>query len=390
MNEETLRSLHDEMVVWRRHLHRYPELSYRESATSAMIAELLRSWGLEVRTGVAGTGVVARLVGGLPGRAIALRADIDALPIQDAKSCEYRSTVPGVMHACGHDGHTAELLGVARYYGIHRERTAGSRIFLFQPAEEVLPGGAPRMIEDGALDGVDAIYGVHLWSPMACGTATTLPGAFMATPDEFAVEIVGKGGHGGLPHQCRDALLAGAALVVALQTVVSRSVDPLEAAVVSVGELSAGSARNVIADRCELGGTIRTFDAQVRKLIRRRVEEIARATCAMHGCDCKLTFYEGYPPVVNAPAEAARVLRVAATLGPGTEVVPGTRIMAGEDFSYYLQRKPGCFIFVGAGKADGSSPPHHHPAFDIDERAMLEAARILVAVADDAAAEPAR
>jgi amidohydrolase len=211
--EQTLQSLYDDMVGWRRHLHKHPELSFHEYETSRMIADLLESWGLEVRRGVAGTGVVGKLVGSLPGRTIALRADIDALAIQDAKDCSYSSTVTGVMHACGHDGHTAELLAVAKYYSLRKEDTAGTRVFLFQPGEEVLPGGAIRMIQDDALEGVDAIYGVHLWSPMPQGTAATRPGAFMATPDEFEIEITGKGGHGGLPHESKDALVTGAALV---------------------------------------------------------------------------------------------------------------------------------------------------------------------------------
>ncbi|XID95241.1 M20 family metallopeptidase [Paenibacillaceae bacterium WGS1546] len=384
IKEETLRSLYGDMVKWRRHLHRHPELSFQEYATSDMIAGLLEEWGLEVRRGVAGTGIVAKLAGKRPGRAIALRSDIDALPIQDAKSCDYRSAVPGVMHACGHDGHIAELLAVARYYSLHREETAGTRVFLFQPGEELLPGGAIRMIEDGALEGVDAIYGVHLWTPMACGTAATRPGPFMATPDEFEIEIVGRGGHGGLPHESRDALVAGAALVTALQTIVSRNLNPLEAGVLTVGRFESGTANNVIAERSKLSGTIRSFNMEVRSLVRKRLEEIAAHTCAMHGCDFELNYIEGYPPVVNDEKEAARVLRKIAEQLPDSAGGLSDRVMAGEDFSYYLERKPGCFFFVGAGGENASSP-HHHPGFDIEEQAMLHAARLLIAVADDSA-----
>ncbi|WP_276352634.1 M20 metallopeptidase family protein [Cohnella caldifontis] len=386
MMENTLNSLYGDMVEWRRRMHRHPELSFREHETSKWIAGLLESWGLEVRRGVAGTGVVAKLVGGRPGRSVALRADIDALPIQDAKTCEYASTVPGVMHACGHDGHTAELLGVARYYSRHREETAGTRVFLFQPAEEVLPGGAVSMIRDGALEGTDAVYGVHLWSPLPYGTVATRSGPFMACPDEFEVEIKGKGGHAGLPHESADALVAGAALVTALQTIVSRSVNPLESAVVSVGQLHAGTANNVIAETCRLSGTIRSFTPGIRALVRRRLEEIVRHVCGMHGVDFRYQYFEGYPPVVNDEAEALRMLEVAARALPDCRAVRSEPIMAGEDFSYYLKEKPGCFFFVGAGKEDGSSAPHHHPMFDIDERAMLTAARLLVAAADDSAA----
>ncbi|WP_256761603.1 M20 family metallopeptidase [Cohnella sp. WQ 127256] len=373
------------MVKWRRHLHQHPELSFQEYKTSLMIADLLEGWGLEVRRGVAGTGIVAKLRGDLPGRTIALRADIDALAIQDAKECAYRSTVTGVMHACGHDGHTAQLLGVARYYSLHKEETAGTRVFLFQPGEEVLPGGAIRMIEDGALEGVDAIYGIHLWSPLAYGTATTRPGPFMATPDEFEIEIIGRGGHGGLPHESKDALVVGASLVMALQTIVARNVNPLESAVLSIGRFTAGSANNVIASSCKLSGTIRSFNKETRSVVRKRLEKIVKNCCEMYDCEYKLRYFEGYPPVVNDAKEAVRVLRIISEVLPETATGPCEPVMAGEDFSYYLEQKPGCFFFVGAGVEDGSSAPHHHPLFDIEERAMLHAAQLLISVADDSA-----
>jgi len=385
VNEQTLQSLYGDMVKWRRHFHQHPELSFEEYATSDKIAALLAEWGLEVRRASAGTGVAARCIGGLPGRTIALRADIDALPIQDAKPCDYRSSVPGVMHACGHDGHTAQLLAVAKYYSLHREETAGTRVFLFQPGEELLPGGAIRMIEDGGLDEADAVYGVHLWSPMPLGTAATRPGPFMATPDEFEIEIIGSGGHGGLPHESKDALVAGASLVVALQTIVSRSANPLDAAVLTVGRFASGTANNVIADSCKLAGTVRSFNKEMRDLVRSRLEEIVKHTCGMHGCDYRFRFVEGYPPVVNDEREAERVLRIIAEQLPDGASGPCERVMAGEDFAYYLQRKPGCFFFVGAGKREGESAPHHHPLFDIGEEAMLHAARLLIAVADDSA-----
>lgn len=389
LKEQTLESLYDDMVKWRRHLHQHPELSFYEYETSRMISELLESWGLEVRKGVAGTGVIAKLTGRLPGRTIALRADIDALAIQDVKGndCSYRSTVPGVMHACGHDGHTAQLLAVARYYSLHQAETVGTRIFIFQPAEEILPGGAIRMIEEGALDHVDAIYGVHLWSQLPYGVAATRSGPFMATPDEFEIDITGHGGHAGLPHQSKDALVTGASLVMALQTIVARSVDPLDAAVVSVGQFNSGSANNVIADSCRLSGTIRSFNPTIRSLVRKRLDEVVKNTCEMYGCGYKLKYIEGYPPVVNDAKEASRVLRIAACLLPESGTEPCERIMAGEDFAYYLQHIPGCFFFVGAGNKEGTSAAHHHPEFDIEEKAMLHAARLLIAVSDDSAAE---
>lgn len=382
---ETLQSLYPDMIRWRRHLHRHPELSFHEHETAKMVADLLESWGLEVRRGIAGTGVLARLEGGLPGRTIALRADMDALPITDGKTCEYASRVPGVMHACGHDGHTAGLLAVARHYSLHREQTEGTRVFLFQPGEETLPGGARPMIAEGALDGVDAIYGVHLWSQMPYGVVATRPGPMMASPDEFELEIIGKGGHAGMPHHAVDALAAGASLVASLQHIVSRSVNPLDAAVVTVGEFHAGTARNIIAQSCQISGTARSFTPQVRSLVRARLEEIIRHVCAMHGADYQYRYIEGYPPLCNDAAEAARVMAAAERHLPDCRAVTADPIMAGEDFAYYLQERPGCFIFVGAGRDDGTSVPHHHPMFDIEEKAMLVAARVLVAVADEAA-----
>jgi len=260
-------------------------------------------------------------------------------------------------------------------------------VLLFQPAEETLPGGALRMIAEGALDGVAAVYGVHLWSPFPYGIVATRPGPFMASPDEFEIELIGRGGHGGLPHQSADALVAGAHLVTALQTIVARNVNPLESAVLSVGRFQSGTANNVIAERSKLAGTVRSLKPEVRSLMRSRLEEVVRHTAALHGVEANFQFVEGYPPVVNDEREARRILRVASALLGKDRVLECEPIMAGEDFSYYLNERPGCFFFVGAGREDGSSPPHHHPRFDIDERAMLVAARLLVAAADDSASE---
>ncbi|OUM96454.1 MAG: peptidase M20 [Thermobacillus sp. ZCTH02-B1] len=380
-----------DMTAWRRHLHMHPELSFREVRTSAWIAERLREFGCdEVRTGVGGTGVVAVIRGSRPGPAIALRADIDALPIQDEKDVPYRSTVPGVMHACGHDAHTAALLGVAAHYAAKRNGMAGERRLIFQPAEEMTPGGAVGMIEGGALDGVSAIYGVHLWTPLPVGTVASAPGPVMATEDEFELEFRGRGGHGGMPHETVDAIAAGAAFVQGVQTIVSRSVDPLEPAVVSIGMFHAGSAPNIIAEVCRLSGTVRTFDMNVRERVRERLQASAEAVCRQFGAEYSLDWRHGYPPVVNDEREAERFFAVARGLF-GEEAVRRIRpFMTSEDFAYYLQRVPGCFMFVGAGNAEcGAAWPHHHPRFDIDERAMLQAARLLVAMAEHRAEEAA-
>ncbi|WP_270172048.1 amidohydrolase [Paenibacillus sp. SYP-B4298] len=379
-----MQSLYADMIDWRRYLHRHPEVSFEEKHTSGYIARQLEEMGAEVTEGIGGHGVVALIRGSLPGPVVALRADIDALPIQDRKQTEYASTVPGVMHACGHDAHTATLLGIARYYMNTRGTLAGARKLIFQPAEEVCPGGASAMIAEGVLNDVEAIYGVHLWTPMAAGIVATKAGPLMAAPDEFTIDIKGRGGHGGLPHETVDAIVIGSALVGALQTVISRSVNPLEPAVLSIGSFQAGSTGNVIAEQAQLRGTVRTFSPQTRTLIRQRMEELIASVCAMHGGEGTLDYREGYPPVVNDEREVERFFKVGAGLLPLEQVQESGLIMAGEDFSYYLQQRRGCFMFVGAGNPDkGAFYPHHHPMFDIDEDAMLVAANLLIGMAED-------
>ncbi|MUT66793.1 amidohydrolase [Paenibacillus sp. NEAU-GSW1] len=385
---ELLQRLYPDMVRWRRYLHQYPELSFKESETSKWIAKQLRAMGCKVREGVGGYGIIAAITGELPGPVIALRADIDALPIQDEKQCEYASSVPGVMHACGHDGHTAALLAAASYYMQNKGSLAGERRLLFQPAEEVTPGGALQMIRDGALEGVDAIYGVHLWSPLPYGQVSTKPGAFMASADEFTLDIIGVGGHGGLPHHTVDTIVVGSALVQALQSIVSRSVNPLEPAVLTIGSFQAGSANNVIAERCQLKGTVRAFDEATRKLVQDRMTAIIHSVCEMYGAKYDFDFRLGYPPVVNDEHEAERFNEVAAALFGAEAVVAANPVMAAEDFAYYLKERPGCFMFVGARNEEaGAAYAHHHPKFDIDERAMLHSARLLIGMAESFAAQ---
>ncbi|MBD2846198.1 amidohydrolase [Paenibacillus sp. IB182496] len=373
-----------QMTAWRRYLHQHPEPSFHEQETARYIAEQLREMGCDIRTGVGGHGIVATIRGERPGPVIALRADIDALPIQDEKDVPYRSTVDGVMHACGHDAHTSTMLGIASYYQSVRGELQGERRLLFQPAEEICPGGAKPMIEAGVLEGVDAIYGVHLWSPLPYGAVATRPGPFMAAADEFTVTVTGQGGHGGLPHQTIDAVVAGSALVQALQSIVSRNVNPLQPAVLSVGAFHAGKSGNVIAERAVMNGTVRTFDPQTRRMIRARMEQIVAQTAELHGAKGELNYREGYPSVVNDAGEVDRFMRVAAQLPGELQVERSDMIMAAEDFAYYLQQVPGCFMFVGAGNEQtGAIYAHHHPRFDLDERAMAVAARLLIAMAED-------
>ncbi|OME83171.1 peptidase M20 [Paenibacillus sp. FSL A5-0031] len=372
------------MINWRRHLHQYPELSFHERVTSSWIATQLSELGIEVQTGVGGHGLIATIKGDQPGPVIALRADIDALPIQDEKKCEYASKVPNVMHACGHDAHTSTLLAIASYYSANRSAICGERRLLFQPAEEVTPGGAMPMIKDGALDGVDVIYGVHLWTPLAYGLVSSKPGAFMSAADEFVIDIVGRGGHGGLPHQAIDAIMIGSTLVQSVQSIVSRNVNPLHPAVVTIGSFQAGTTNNVIAERCRLKGTVRSFDEQTRMMIHDRLKSLVTHICQMHGAEFDYQMRIGYPPVVNDEEEAERFFKVGERLFGESAVVRSEAITVAEDFSYYLEKVPGCFMFVGAGNEScGATYAHHHPKFDIDERAMQRAARLLIGMAEE-------
>ena len=323
-----------------------PELSFREERTPARVAEILRECGIEVRTGVGGRGVVGTLTGGRPGKTVALRADMDALPIQDEKDCEYRSRVPGVMHACGHDGHMAVLLGVARILSEMREEIPG-RIRFLQHAEEVIPGGAREMIEDGALDGVDAVYGVHLWTPLPVGVVGIKAGPLMAAADSFQIEIFGKGGHGGLPHESVDAIVVASHLIVHLQTLISRQVDPLKSAVVSVGTIQGGQGFNVIAERCTLTGTVRTFDPVLREQMHQRIREIAESSCSLYGATCRVEYQWGYPAVVNDTVEAHRVAGVARRIVGDDRVWELQPVMAAEDFAYYLGKVREPFVLSG-------------------------------------------
>ncbi|MEK5476922.1 amidohydrolase [Paenibacillus sp. FSL R5-0407] len=387
MQKEALQALFPSMVEHRRYLHRHPELSFMEKETSSFVADRLRGLGIEVTSGIGGFGLIGMIRGSKPGKTVALRADMDALPIQDEKQCDYASLMPGVMHACGHDGHTAVLLAVAEYYSRQKEELEGEIRLIFQPAEEVCPGGAVSMIEAGALKGADVIYGVHLWTPIPVGVAGSAPGPLMASTDEFFIDIQGRGGHGGMPHRTIDSVVAASALVLQLQSVVSRSVDPLNPAVVTIGSIQGGTAQNIIADRCRLAGTVRCFDEETRALIRSRIHEMAEGTAAAYGAEAAVDYMLGYPSLVNDHQEFERFYGTAATAaGLLPEVSP--KIMPAEDFAYYLREIPGCFMLVGAGNPEkGIIYPHHHPKFDIDEAAMLHAAALLIAMRDSYCAE---
>ncbi len=362
------------MVETRRYLHAHPELSFKEKNTAAFIEAFYKELGIPYRANVGGNGIVATIEGSKKGKTIALRADFDGLPIQDEKKVPYASKNPGVMHACGHDGHTATLLHVAKILHMHRNHLKGKIVCIHQHAEEFAPGGALSMIEDGALEGVDYVYGTHLWTSTPYGTIQTSPGNFMAAADKFIIEIIGHGGHGGMPHQTIDPIIIGSQFVLNVQQLLSRRMDPLHTAVISIGKFHAGDANNVIPERAVLEGTVRTFDAQLQEFIIDEMEKILHATCLSYDADYLFDYQKGYPPVVNHPNEAQFVLECAKEVPEVTRTEMVTPSMTGEDFSYYLQNKPGAFFFTGAQVLD-KFVPHHHPLFDFDERAMLVAAK---------------
>ncbi len=383
MKEESIiEAVYPEMVQWRRYLHQYPELSFQETKTSQWIFDRLRQWGIEAEKGRRGNQVTATIYGDQPGPTVALRADMDALPIQEQNQVPYASKVPGVMHACGHDAHTAILLAAAKILHQHRHRLKGKVRLLFQHAEEICPGGALTVIDEGGLDDVDVIYGIHLWTPLPLGTVATRAGAFMASVDEFHIEVKGKGGHGGLPHEAVDSIVIASHLVVNLQSIVSRTVDPIESCVISVGSMKAGDSFNAIAEMCHMNGTVRTFNASIRKKVNRQIERIAHHTASMFGAEAKVDYEWGYPPLMNDRHEVERVLRIGAKLFGEDRIRSDMMVMAAEDFAYYLQKVPGCFFFIGAG-LQPDPVPHHHPAFDIDERAMKHALNMFLSLVDD-------
>lgn len=377
---EQLDSLYPELVEFRRDLHMNPELSFHEVRTPARIAEYHTALGLDVRTGVGGRGVVATLKGGRPGRTVALRADFDALPIEDEKQVPYRSKVPGVMHACGHDIHTAGLLGVAKVLSGVREQLAGNVVFIHQFAEEVTPGGARPMIEDGCLDGVDVIYGAHVHSPAEYGTVGTITGPAMAAADAFEVTVTGKGGHGAMPHQTVDPIVVASHLVIALQQIVARQVNPLQSAVVTIGSIKAGDAFNVIPESVKLLGTVRTFKPEVKARVQAAIESMVEHVCSAFGAEGRLEYTHGYPAVVNHPEQTERLGRLARDLLGADNVVEQEPSMGGEDFAYYLEKVPGTFFFTGGRNEEiQATYPHHHPRFDVDERSMLVTGKLFIA-----------
>ncbi len=365
-------AMYDRLVAWRRDLHRHPELGYEEHRTSSLIAEHLSDLGLRVQQGVARTGVVGLLEGGREGPTLLLRFDMDALPVEEENDVPYRSEYPGRMHACGHDGHVAIGLATATLLSRYREEVPGRVKFVFQPAEEGL-GGALRMVREGVLENPrpDMAFGLHLWNPIPVGDVVVQPGPLMAAAARFDIDVVGRGGHGAQPHLTVDALVAAAHIVTGLQTIVSRNVDPLEALVLTVGELHAGSAFNIIPGQASLRGTLRTFSMNTMHMAQSRLRSLAEGMAQAYGARADVRSEVISPPVVNDEKATALVRRVARSLLGEEHVVTIKPVMVSEDMAEFLTRVPGCFFLVGARNEEkGIVYGHHHPRFDIDEEAL--------------------
>jgi len=356
----------------RRDFHRHPELGFQEHRTASIVVRELKALGLETHAGVGQTGVVSLLEGKHPGPVVMLRFDMDALPIQEQTGADYASETPGVMHACGHDGHTAIGLGVARLLIARRDQLHGTVKFVFQPGEEGM-GGAEAMITDGVLENPkpDLALGLHLWNDKPLGWLGIASGPIMAAGDVFKVRLRGRGGHGAIPQLAIDPIVAAGHIVVGLQSIVSRNVSPLQTAVVTVGAIHGGEAFNVIPQEVELRGTIRTFDASVRDLVLVRFIQIVETIANAYGCKAEIDLKVLTPAVVNETGITEKVQKVAESLFPTASMDTFFQTMGSEDMAYFLQRVPGCFFFVGSANSDkGFTAAHHHPKFDFDEDAL--------------------
>jgi amidohydrolase len=369
---EEAEALRDQLVAWRRDFHRHPELALQEHRSAGIIAEILDDLGYQVKTGLAETGVIGLLKGGDAGPVVMARFDMDALPIHEANDTDYVSENPGIMHACGHDGHMAVGLGVATLLAQHQDSLTGTLKLVFQPGEEG-GDGAKIMVREGVLEDPrpDVALIAHIWNEKPVGTVDITPGAVMAAAERWTCTVRGKGGHGALPHHTVDPIVAASHVVSALQSVVSRNVSPLETAVVTVGSFQSGDAFNVIPDHADLSGTIRTYDAQVREDVLRRVREVIENVSAGCGASADLEITHLTPAVVNDP-DVVEVVREAAktAVGPAS-VTSGERTMGSEDAAYFTEQVPGCYFFVGSANSErGLDAPHHNPKFDFDEGAL--------------------
>jgi amidohydrolase len=372
-------ALRDQLVAWRRDFHTHPELGLQENRSAGIIADRLRELGYQVQTGVAKTGVVGLLEGQKAGKVVMLRLDMDALPITEENQADYASQNPGVMHACGHDAHMAIGLGVATLMAQQREQMTGTLKIIFQPGEEGMDG-AQIMIQEGVLENPrpDVFLSAHVWNNNPVGTIAVTPGPIMAAAEKWSCTVHGEGGHGALPNQTVDPIVAAAHIVTALQTIVSRNVSPLETAVVTVGAFHSGDAFNVIPPQARLDGTIRTYDPTVRATVLKRLREVAESTGAACGASVELEIVPLTPALIN-DAQVTQVARAAAeaVVGPAN-VQSDERTMGSEDAAFFMQEIPGCYIFLGSANAErGLDAPHHNPHFDFDEQVLTLGVAVL-------------
>ena len=367
----------------RRDFHVHPELGFEEVRTAGIVAEELKQLGIEVSTGIGKTGVIGIIEGNGPGPVVLIRFDMDALPITEETGAEYASQTPGVMHACGHDGHTAVGLSVAKVLHKHQDKWAGTVKLVFQPAEEGL-GGAREMVKGGVLENPrpDFSLGMHVWNDRPLGQIAATSGPAMAAAELFTIKITGKGAHGASPHLGQDPIVAAAQIVTALQSIVARNVDPLETAVVSVTAVNGGTAFNVIPPAVEMKGTIRTYLPEVREMVLRRTEEIVHGVAESMGCTAEISIEEVTPAVINDARLAEIVNQTRMEVLPETEDISGLRTMGSEDMAFLMDDIPGCYVFVGSNNPDkGLVYGHHHPKFDFDEQALIDGVALVSASA---------
>lgn len=398
---EHLQATAPEITALRRDLHAHPELCFEERRTAEVVAERLAAWGIEVHRGLGTTGLIGVIHGpdaGGNGRAIGLRADMDALPMQEFNTFAHASQYAGKMHACGHDGHTAMLLGAAQYLAAHRDSLAGTVYLIFQPAEEG-GGGAREMVKDGLFTRfpMQAVFGMHNWPGMAAGTMAVSPGPVMASSNEFKIIVRGKGGHAAMPHMVLDPVPVAAQLIGALQTIVSRNVKPIDAGVVSVTMVHAGEATNVVPDSVELQGTVRTFTLPVLDMIEQRMQQVAQGICAAHGMGCEFEFVRNYPPTINTAAEAEFARAVMQEIVGADRVQAQEPSMGAEDFAFMLLEKPGAYCFIANGDGDHRAIGHgggpctlHNPSYDFNDDLIPQGAAFWVRLAQTWLAQPTR
>ncbi len=371
--KEEILSLKDELVSLRRDFHKHPELGFNEKRTAGIVENYLKDCGLEVKSGVAKTGVVGLLKGKEGGQTVLLRADMDALPIEELNNVPYKSVNKGIMHACGHDGHTAMLLVAAKVLSRHRDEIKGNVKFVFQPSEEKDPGGAIKMIEEGVMENphVDKAFGLHLGNMIPAGIIGIKEGVMTAEADRFKIEIKGKGGHGAYPHTSVDPVVIASQIVMSLQTIVSREINPINPIVITVGKIHSGDVFNVIPESAELLGTVRTLDKNLAKTIPEKIERIAKNTAAAFRGEAKTEYAFGYPPLINSKEETQYVISVARNVVGEKRVIKTPVSMGGEDMAYFLEKAKGAFFWLGSmNKEKGLDKPHHSAYFDFDEDVM--------------------